>query len=242
MPIDIVQLLTFAGTTGIITALLTTGIGAISSLLKDRRSAQHLALQLAAHLEQFAQDSADAAADVEAYVNSRGKIGFQTRDIPMLAPLPQDTEAWRALKVDLRNRAISIPLAVTHWHSRMRFDAALDREPDDIYPNEVSLEGNLQLAIGALQLAEDLRRAYGWWRDPRPGVYLNRRWMPKALAELKDVQKTRDEERGRQAKRMQEAHARFAAQQAAAAEFIGPPLPPLIRALRAAAFPRDSTG
>ena len=69
-PIDWVQVVTFAGTTGIITALLTTGISAITELLKRRRRTAHLALQIAAHLEYFAHEAASAAADVEAYVSS----------------------------------------------------------------------------------------------------------------------------------------------------------------------------
>jgi hypothetical protein len=194
-PIDWVQVLTFAGTTGIFTALLTNGLAALGGVLKERRNAAHLALQLAAHIEQFAHEAASAAADVEAYVSSLGHLGVPMRPIPELGKLPDDVEAWRALKGNLRNRALSLPLMVSHWRARMQFEAD-NAEPDSDYSRS-SLEGNARLALGSLELAEALRRSYRWWDPSPPVVHGETVWLRKAIAAVERAKSREQEEHNR---------------------------------------------
>lgn len=162
MQFDLVGLLTFAGTTGIITAALTTGLGWLTDGWKSKSSASHLALQLAVALEGFFMTCGERYARLDLYSQSRGSAGSGPAEIPDAPSFPTDDGAWRALKRKLRNRAMGFANEVTSGKQYVAFmnDAAHDPSGDDMR-RDLRLQ-IAHLSVGAYDLAHDLRKEYGW--------------------------------------------------------------------------------
>jgi len=162
MQFDLIGLLTFAGTTGIIAAILTTGLGWVADGWKSQKSAAHLALQIAVALEGYFMTSGERYARLDLHSRSGGAAGNGPVGIPDAPAFPGDDGAWRALKKKLRNRAMGFANEVTSGQQYVAFmdDAAHDPSGDDMQRNL-----RLQIAhlcVAAYELARDLRKAYGW--------------------------------------------------------------------------------
>lgn len=163
MQFDLLGLLTFAGTTGIIAAVLTTGLGWVADGWKSKRSAAHLALQIAVALEGYFMTSGERYARLDLHSRSGGAAGNGGAvGIPDAPAFPSDEGAWRALKKTLRNRAMGFANEVTSGQQYVAFmdDAAHDPSGDDKQRN-VRLQIS-HLCVAAYELARDLRKAYGW--------------------------------------------------------------------------------
>jgi len=154
MQFDLWSLLTFAGTTGIITTVLTAGLGWLTAVLRSKSSGSHLALQIAVSLDGFFMACGERYARLETESLNAGSA----LAIPEAPIFPPDTEAWRSLKRTLRSRAMGFANEVESGKQYVAF-------MDDAAPDPSGSDLRLQIAyfaVGAYELAYDLRKAYGW--------------------------------------------------------------------------------
>src|SRR4051794_16715332 len=87
--------LAFAGTAGVISALLTQGLTSLRERLSTRREAKYLALRIAVILETFADDCLSIISGVDTARQSGGAAGQHTSNLPTLPPYPDDEKGWR---------------------------------------------------------------------------------------------------------------------------------------------------
>jgi hypothetical protein len=88
MQTDWAWLLTFAGTAGVITALLNEAFGWVRGWFTRRARARYLALRAAVHLETFLAACEDRAADAQLYLHSGAVAGGGQTSIPELPEFP----------------------------------------------------------------------------------------------------------------------------------------------------------
>jgi hypothetical protein len=106
-------MLTFAATTGIITALLTQAFGIARDYFatsgKKKAAATYLALRVAATLEGFAYECASLIADNgNAQEPPDEPHPAWNPTLPTLAPYPEEAEGWHALDAALAGRALDL--------------------------------------------------------------------------------------------------------------------------------------
>jgi hypothetical protein len=203
MNINWLQVITFAGTAGVISAVVSQLFTYLTGYFSRRRAAAHLSLQIATSLEQFGADAGSAAANVRLYRNSRGTAGSQRENTPTAPNFPDDVEAWRVLRPKLRNRAMSFAGFVVHTAQKMAWSEEMNGNPDPQSYSQDSLEANVRLASGALDLAEDLRRAYRWLPLP-PEPYVGRTWLNQ---EMRIIESQEEAQRAFDAEQLTEAQA-----------------------------------
>jgi hypothetical protein len=175
-------LLGFAATTGsaVLTILLTNGASMAAAWCKRRNAAGHLALLLAVLFEEFADRCSSAAADIELYHDSRGATGGVDRGIPDLGQMLDDSESWRALDPELRNRCLSFPHAVRWSIGYLKFKGDVD--PDPTGDGAGVRRQLMRLGLEALGIAGALRSKYKWSKPERP--YASGDWMREALEKI----------------------------------------------------------
>lgn len=144
--------------TSIATAILNHLVDALRAAWKGRRSAVYLALRVAVQLENFADECADRAAHNDYHNHGHGHVTGGYVTLPEFPTYPEDGEGWRALKVGLAARALSLPNLVRSSQNYIREIQHIsggeggERQCEE----ECVLRG-----YDAWELARDLRRRWG---------------------------------------------------------------------------------
>lgn len=154
------EFLGLAGFAGVVTAVLNAAFGVIGSHVASYWNARHLALELAVLFEGYASQAAGAAFDIDFWISSDGRGGTRTAPIPKLPEFPREPDAWRFVRPQLRDMALSYPndVSIARANLAFRHEATRDNAMADLD----ALEQNLHLADIAYQLARRLRAEYFW--------------------------------------------------------------------------------
>jgi len=185
------QVLTFAGTAGVVTAVLNQVFGAAAYWWRTRGLAKHLALRVAVQLETFVDGCAERAADLEVHFDSHGTHGEAWTSVPDFPSLPGGDDEWRALTFDLTERCLSFPHRIREAKGFISF--MHEPGPDNGPELRAALERNLRLGIDGGIIATDLRHRYDWPALPATARSLG--WMRKSLAKaVEDAQKRERDE------------------------------------------------
>ncbi|MBV8754914.1 MAG: hypothetical protein JO328_18825 [Hyphomicrobiales bacterium] len=164
------NLLTLAATTGVVTALLNQGVGALrewwSSSKKNTANARYLSLRIAVLLERYADTCYNVAAKIDLYQSSRGHDGDQITKVPEVPDYPVDDDGWKLIAPDLLGRSLSFPNKVIA--SQKVVDAVpIWGDLDDLV--QQCMEETLDRGLEAWNLAGDLRKRYRF--EPQSHVY-----------------------------------------------------------------------
>lgn len=151
------ELLTFAGTAGVLSAVLTQIFSMLGGLWTARRRSGHLALRLAVQFEIYGSKCGQAVSDASTYMGTNphdeGVICFA----PDFPDLPTSSEAWEHLSGSLAHRVLAFPFLV----------ADNNRGVSDFHnvTGEIDTDGTtlnvIELGLKAFILGKDLRYAYG---------------------------------------------------------------------------------
>jgi hypothetical protein len=155
-------MLTFAATTGIITAVLNQIFGIAREVwaagVKRKSEAGYLALRLAAILEGYAYECASFVND-----NSNAQQGPDDQypawslKLPDLPPFPEEKEGWHSIDLLLAARALDLR---NHLAGSQGIIAATAEFTEDLLGEELD-EHASERGQEAWALAKDLRRRYG---------------------------------------------------------------------------------
>lgn len=143
--------------TSIFTAALNHLVDSIRAARKNRRSAIYLALRVAVQLENFADECAERASfnDYHKVGNGQYTDGYVT--LPEFPAYPDDEDAWRALKVGLAARVLSLPNLMKSSQNRIVETQNISHGEggESVCEQECVLRG-----ADAWELATALRRGY----------------------------------------------------------------------------------
>ncbi len=161
MDLDLITLLTFAGTTGLLTTLLNQGVGwcreAWSASRRRKSLAGYHALRLAVILESYAYACSEFLTD---NANAEHAPGNEFPDwstqLPTLEPYPDDSEGWRAINLQLAARLLDLRNKAAGSQSIIRATAtyAID-DLGDVLDREAGSRG-----LEAWKLAQALREGH----------------------------------------------------------------------------------
>lgn len=154
-------ILTVAGTTGVLTALLNHVLWglrewrAASSKKKDHAS--YLALRLAVLLESYANACSDFISEnAHAEQGPEDQLPNWDASLPTLPPYPEDDEGWRAIDRRLAGRVLNLPNRIHASQSSITWTIELnDDELGETLDEEAAARG-----LEAWKLAVKLRRMY----------------------------------------------------------------------------------
>lgn len=140
---------------GIVSAAFTAAVNWLNDRRKDERSARYLALQVAAHLEDYARTCSEALVGNKIADVSGGHAGSwgPTPDLP---PFPSDDAGWKILKPELAERCFAMRASIR----AAQYDVAQISEMDDERAYSASMLYFNDIAIVALNLAAALRSEY----------------------------------------------------------------------------------
>jgi len=159
MEVSWAQVVVFAGTSGILSALVVHGLGLLDQRRKRGRDAGYLAIRIATSLEAFAHDCLVVLREFDVHRQSGGHAGSQTTSIPSLNDFPSDHEGWRALPTKLVGEVLSLQNHRMAGQDRIAFDWSV--AGDDAAWDDCK-EECAKLGLKAWQIAAELRKRYGF--------------------------------------------------------------------------------
>jgi hypothetical protein len=127
-----------------------------SQVWKDRRQRQHVALQIAFHLEAYAIECEKQHSDNSLVNASGGSAGAEITGIPELAPYPS-ADQLRLLYPQTLNRLYAFPqeCLIANRSVQDTFEFV-----DSDAANEAAADGAIVMASNALQIAQGVRHHY----------------------------------------------------------------------------------
>lgn len=187
-------LIVFAGTAGVISAVVTQVFGFVGWWYSGFQKRRYLALRLAVIMEKFVDDCSEAVSDVIAHEESKGNIGNAHGAIPPFPDLPDDPDAWLALQPDLANRCLSFSNDILFSRKTIAFEYDNLLSPGDFAPISFKI-GCLRHGVDAAKLAKDLRS-----RNRLPTYRLQNdpvEWMATSLHEYEMEELAEERKRAR---------------------------------------------
>lgn len=124
MELSWIKVLVFAGTSGVLSALVVYGLGLLDHWRKKGRDAGYLAIRIATALEAYADDCLTIIGEFDIYRQSGGAGGSQSTSLPNAPNFPEDTEGWRSLPTELVADVLSFPNHIRAGQDRISFDWA----------------------------------------------------------------------------------------------------------------------
>lgn len=198
---DLGQLAVFAGTAGLLSALLTQAFSLFGGWWSARRRSAHLALRLAVLFETYGAKCGMTITDLETHLSGaeEGEICFA----PAFPELPDSSDAWEHLNGQLAHRVLAFSYLVSDQGESARgfYDVTGDED------TRGTMLQTLDLGLKAFIIGKDLRYAYGLPQFVELENTVG--WMSRAAEALrKKIQKIEEERRQRQAERMAKTAAR----------------------------------
>lgn len=155
------NLVTFAGTAGVVSAVLNQGFGWLrdwrTASVRNKAHAGYLALRVAVLLESYAYACSEFISDNGAapHLPDQEFPEWDT-SLPELAPYPDDADGWRAMDRNLAGRILGFPNKVRSSQGIIRL--TIEHTLEDL--GEALDEQAAERGLEAWQLAEELRERY----------------------------------------------------------------------------------
>lgn len=142
--------------TGVITSLVGYWLANRKTKFENKEDSEFLAEKLAFHLEKYAIKAAKELSLTVLHQHSDGYLGKPNYGIPEIDQLPED-ENYKLISSSLRSRAYSIPDEIDVRNMWISNDPSCANAEDHLIR---TVPETAEVALIALKLAKDLRKAY----------------------------------------------------------------------------------
>lgn len=154
-----VQVLGFAATAGVISAVLSHVLSRRIEERKTRRENAYTAIRLAVIFEQYSSACADIIIQNEQSEMNKGRSVKPTTVLAQLGVLPQDDSGWRGLTSEIAADVLSFPLRVKLAEEIVQSAFVHAEESDAV---RETTDQAVILGSMAWKLAERLRKEHGF--------------------------------------------------------------------------------
>lgn len=157
MEVTWAKVIVFAGTSGILSALVVHLLGLFDQWRKHGRDAGYLAIRIATALEAYADECLTIIAEFDLHQQFDGAAGSQTLKLPAVPEFPEDVDGWRSMPPRLTAEVLAFPNHVKAGQDRVRFTWSVAGELGawDDCQDECA-----RLGFRAWEIAAALRKAY----------------------------------------------------------------------------------
>lgn len=157
MEITWVKVVVFAGTSGVLSAVVGHALTLYNDWRNKSRSAAYLAIRIATSLEGFADECMTVIGDSETARQSNGAAGNQTTKLPELTAFPSDEVGWRVLPARLTANLLAFPNHIKAGQDKISFTASVAGE---LAAYEDCEEESARLGLQSWSLAAELRKQF----------------------------------------------------------------------------------
>lgn len=142
---------------GLGAALVTGGIAVYRDKRQQKALATYTAMRVAIALENYIYRSVDAITQNEnAEDDPKDEFPHWNTVLAVPPDYPDDPEGWRALDIDLANRALAFPAVL---HAKQRDTSQRAEEMNNEWLDHY-MEASASLGVSAWQIADALRKRY----------------------------------------------------------------------------------
>lgn len=159
MEITWTKVIVFAGTSGVLSALVAHALSVFHEFRNKGRQAAYLAIRLATALETFADDCLSIIGEFDTHRQSHGAAGDQTTRLPALPVFPADEDGWHALPTELTAKVLAFPNLVKASQEKVSFTWTVAGE---LAAWDDCEEECAQLGLTAWLIAVELRERFSF--------------------------------------------------------------------------------
>lgn len=153
-------ILQIVGLAGIVSAVVTAGIRWWFEWQDRNRRARYLALRVSLVLEDYFNDCANRALEIETYIGSRGMGGTNYAGLPPPPEYPDDQASWMFLNQHVAEEVLNFPAQLRATNDGILFDIYMDADPEGPDP-EWTLRHLYRVAFDTIALARLVREEHG---------------------------------------------------------------------------------
>lgn len=159
MEITWTTLFLFAGTSGLLSALVSHAFSRWNEWRSRHDNAAYLAIRIATALETFADDCMSVIGNFDTYRQSKGSAGKPTTKLPAIPNYPEDADGWRSLPTFLTAKILAFPNHVRAGQESISFTWSV--ADDEAAWNDCEQE-SAKLGLAAWELANELRLKFSF--------------------------------------------------------------------------------